>query len=69
MRVDKLVKTAVAALEDIKARDIVVLDVKRLTAMFDKIIIASAYSTRQSKALARNLQEKLKAQGARPHGM
>jgi ribosome-associated protein len=69
MRVDKLVKTAVAALEDIKARDIVVLDVKRLTAMFDKVIIASADSTRQSKALARNLQEKMKALGAPIHGV
>jgi ribosome-associated protein len=69
MRVDKLVKAAVAALEDIKARDIVVLDVKRLTAMFDKIVIASADSTRQGKALARNLQEKLKALGAPPHGV
>ena len=69
MRVDKLVKVAVAALEDIKARDIVVLDVKRLTAMFDKIIIASADSTRQSRALARNLQDKLKAQGAPPRGV
>jgi ribosome-associated protein len=69
MRVDKLVKTAVTALEDIKARDIVVLDVKRLTAMFDRIIIASGDSTRQNKALARNLQEKLKAQGAPPLGV
>ena len=69
MRVDKLVKAAVAALEDIKARDIVVLDVKRLTPMFDRIIIASADSARQSKALARNLQEKLKAQGAPPQGV
>ena len=69
MRVDKLVKAAVAALEDIKARDIVVLDVRRLTAMFDKVIIVSADSTRQSKALARNLQEKLKAQGAPAQGV
>ena len=69
MRVDKLVKAAVAALEDIKARDIVVLDVRRLTAMFDKVIVASADSTRQSKALARNLQEKLKALGAPVQGV
>jgi ribosome-associated protein len=69
MRVDKLVKAVVAALEDIKARDIVVLDVRRLTAMFDRIIIASADSTRQSKALARNVQEKLKALGVPPHGV
>jgi len=69
MRIDRLVKAAVAALEDIKARDIVVLDVRRLTAMFDRVIVASADSTRQSKALARNLQEKMKALGARVHGV
>ena len=69
MRIDRLVKAAVGALEDIKARDIVVLDVKRLTAMFDRVIIASADSTRQSRALARNLQERMKALGARVHGV
>ena len=69
MRVDKLVKAAVAALEDIKARDIVVLDVKRMTPLFDRIIIASADSARQSKALARHVQEKLKALGAGVHGV
>lgn len=66
---DKLVKATVAALEDIKARDIVVFDVKRMTALFDKIIIASADSTRQGKALSSNVQEKLKALGARIYGV
>ena len=69
MRLDKLVKTTVAALEDIKGRDIVVLDVKRMTALFDRIILASADSTRQGKALARHVQEKLKAAGARVYGV
>lgn len=69
MRIDKLVKATVAALEDIKARDIVVLDVKRMTSLFDKIIIASADSTRQSKALSNNLRDKLKALGARVYGV
>ncbi|HXF66919.1 MAG TPA: ribosome silencing factor [Burkholderiales bacterium] len=69
MRLDKLVRTAVAALEDIKGRDIVVLDVRRMTTLFDRIIIASADSTRQSKALCANLQEKLKAAGARIYGV
>jgi len=69
MRIDKLVKAAVAALEDIKGRDIVVLDVKRMTSLFDKVIIVSADSTRQTKALAKNLQEKLKALGARIYGV
>ncbi len=66
---DKLVKATVAALDDIKARDIVVLDVKRMTPLFDRIIIASADSSRQSKALSSHVQEKLKALGASVHGV
>jgi ribosome-associated protein len=69
MRAGKLVNAAVAALEDIKARDIVVLDVRRLTALFDKVIIASADSARQARALSDNLQEKLKALGVKIEGV
>ncbi|HLF24032.1 MAG TPA: ribosome silencing factor, partial [Burkholderiales bacterium] len=69
MRIDKLVKATVAALEDIKARDIVVLDVKRVTSLFDRIVIASADSSRQSKALSNNVKEKLRALGAKVHGV
>lgn len=69
MRLDKLLNATVAALEDIKARDIVVLDVKRLTSLFDRIIIASADSSRQGKALSSNVQEKLKAIGAKVYGV
>jgi ribosome-associated protein len=69
MRLDKLARAAVAALEDIKARDIVALDVKKMTTMFDWVIVASADSTRQSRALASHLQEKMKALGARIHSV
>ncbi len=69
MRLDKLEKAAVSALEDIKGRDIVVLDVKKLTAMFDKVIITSADSSRQARALADNLQQKVKALGGRVQGV
>ena len=69
MRPGKQLNATVAALEDIKARDIVVLDVKRLTALFDKVIIASADSARQARALADNVQRKLKALGAKIHGV
>lgn len=69
MRIDRLVKAAVAALEDIKARDIVVLDVKRMTSLFDRIIIASADSSRQARALSGNLQERIKALGASVRGV
>mgnify|MGYP003524764944 CR=1 FL=1 len=51
---EKLAKIAVAALEDIKARDIVVFNVKKMTALFDKVIIASGDSNRQVRALANN---------------
>jgi ribosome-associated protein len=56
---------AVSALEDIKARDIEVLDVSELTSLFDWVIIASAESTRQTRALAHHVQDKTHALGAR----
>jgi ribosome-associated protein len=65
----KLQKAAVDALEDIKARDIVVLKVEHLSSMFERVIIATAESTRQVNALANNVQVKLKAIGARVHGI
>lgn len=64
MRLNKLQKTAVTALEDIKARDIAVLDVRKLTSLYDSLIIASAESTRQVKALAGHVRDKMKAAGA-----
>lgn len=69
MRADTLAKAAVAALEDIKGRDIVVLDVRKITPLFDKVVVASADSSRQIRALANHLQEKMKALGARIHGV
>jgi ribosome-associated protein len=69
MRVDRIVKATSAALEEIKARDVLVLNVVKLTAMFDRVIIATGDSTRQVKALADNVQTKLKAAGARVYGV
>jgi len=60
----KIQKTAVAALEDIKARDITVLDVRKLTSRYDTMIIATAESSRQVKALAQHVREALKKAGA-----
>ena len=64
----RLQKAAVGALEDIKAREIEVFDVAHITSMFDRVIIASADSARQLKALASHVQEKAKAAGARVYG-
>ncbi|MDR2172641.1 MAG: ribosome silencing factor [Burkholderiales bacterium] len=59
-----LEEVAVAALEDIKAQDIVALDVRKLTALYDTLVIASASSARQTKALAQHVRDKLKEAGA-----
>ena len=64
MRLNKLQQTAVAALEDIKARDITVLDVRKITSFYDSMIIASAESNRQAKALAHHVRDRLKEAGA-----
>jgi len=58
-------KAVIAALEDIKARDIAAFDVTHLTALFDRVIIATADSARQGRALAGHVNEKLKSLGER----
>jgi len=57
-------KLVISALEDIKARDIQAIDVRRLTSIFDWIIVASADSARQTKALARHVRDRLKESGS-----
>lgn len=56
---------AIAALENIKAKDITVYDVRRLTPLFEVMIIATGDSARQVKALADHVEEKLKEAGVR----
>ncbi|MBP9101423.1 MAG: ribosome silencing factor [Nitrosomonas sp.] len=69
MNSEKLVPVIVDALEEIKAHDIDVINVSKITAMFGYIIIASADSSRQTKALANNVQEKVKATGGKVYSM
>ena len=61
--VEKMVAVAVNALEDIKAKDIAVLDTSKKTALFARMIVASGDSTRQVKALTNNVAVDLKAAG------
>lgn len=58
-----LTAVVIDALEDIKARDIQLVNVMKLTSVFDYIAIASGDSTRQTKALANNVIEKVKEAG------
>lgn len=69
MRLNKLTQTAVTALEDIKARDIKVLDVRKLTTFYDFLVIATADSNRQVKALAHHVRDRMKEAGAQVLGL
>ena len=62
-------RAVVEALEGVKGRDIVVFDVARQSAYFERVVIASGDSSRQVNALATGVQDKLKALGARIVGV
>ena len=51
------------ALEDLKATEIQVINVKKLTSITDYMIIATGNSTRHVKAIARNVDEQIKKHG------
>jgi ribosome-associated protein len=69
MNSEQLCKLVVAALEDVKAQEITVLDVRDMTAVTDYMIVASGTSNRHVKALAATVAEKAKAAGHRPIGV
>ena len=58
-------RAVVEALEDVKGRDIIVYNTARMPSMFERVVIASGDSTRQVKALADRVQERVRALGSR----
>ena len=64
----KKTQAVVDALEEIKANNITVLDTSKLSTMFERMVIASAQSTRQTKALADNVVIRLKEHGEQIYG-
>ena len=69
MELKKLQTLVIDALEDVKAHDINVFDTVHLTSLFDRIVIASGTSNRQTKALAASVRDKVKASGGEVLGM
>lgn len=69
MNSEKLSELVVDALEEVKGRDIVRLDVRDLTTVTDYMVVASGTSTRHVRALAEAVAEKSKAAGHRPTGV
>lgn len=62
-------RAVVEALEDIKGKDIVVYNTARMPSMFERVVIATGDSNRQVKALADNVQERIKSLGSRVYGV
>jgi ribosome-associated protein len=69
MELEAMKQAVVDALEDVKATDISVLDVSKMTSLTSYMIIASGSSSRQTRALADNVQKKLKEHGVDPLGV
>ncbi|MGF6571003.1 ribosome-associated protein [Paraburkholderia fungorum] len=63
MDIRKLQRVIVDALEDVKAQDIKVFNTSHLTSLFDRVIVASGTSNRQTKALASNVRDSVKEAG------
>ena len=63
-----LVQAAVDALEDVKAQDILVIDVREKQSITDYMIIATGTSSRQINAMLDKVRENVKAKGFKPLG-
>jgi ribosome-associated protein len=61
--VQKLQRTIVDALEDVKAQELVVFDTEHLSSLFERVIVASGTSNRQTKALAASVRDKVRDAG------
>lgn len=69
MQIDDLIKLVEDALDEMKAKDVVRIDVHELTSVTDYMIIASGTSNRHVGSLSDNVVEKAKAAGRQPLGV
>ena len=63
MDIPKLQRVIIDALEDVKAEDIRVFDTTKISDLFDRVIIATGNSNRQTKSLAMSVKESVKEKG------
>lgn len=61
MEIQKLQRAVIDALEDVKAQDIKIFNTTHLTSLFDRVVIASATSNRQTRALASSVSDRARA--------
>ena len=63
MDIRKLQRAIVDGLEDVKAQNIVVFNTEALSPLFERVIVASGTSNRQTKALAASVRDAVKSRG------
>lgn len=63
MDIRKLQRVIIDALEDVKAQDIRVFDTTGQTDLFDRVVLATGTSNRQTRALASHVRDKAKQAG------
>jgi ribosome-associated protein len=61
--IQKLQRAIVDGLEDVKAQDIQVFDTEHITSLFERVIVASGTSNRQTKALAASVRDAVREAG------
>lgn len=61
--VQKLQRAIIDGLEDVKAQDIQVFDTEHITSLFERVIVASGTSNRQTKALAASVRDAVRDAG------
>lgn len=66
---EQMKQLALTALEDLKAQDVQVMDVRGMTSITDVMIVASGTSDRHVKALADSVVEAVKKHGVEPIGV
>ena len=69
MDIRKKQRLVVDALEDVKARDIMVFNTAAMPSMFERVVIASGESNRQLRALSERVKQRIKEDGGTVYGV
>ena len=63
LTIEEITQAVVTALEDIKAVNVIIIDTSKRSSIFERMVIASANSPRQTRALADHVCKQLKLRG------
>lgn len=69
MNAEQLTALVQAALDDMKAQNVVAMDVANMTSIADRIVVATGTSTRHVKSIADRVIERAKESGVKPLGV